>query len=83
MTKMITHSPFMLKRTPCSLFLFVVLLFSGYSHSLLAQEFYGEGIQEVRLELPFSDWDSKLDSMKNVKPFREAAWHCLGKWHSI
>ncbi len=33
-----------------------------------AQDFYGKGIQEVRIELPYKDWDWKLDSLKAVNP---------------
>lgn len=33
-----------------------------------AQDFYGKGIQEIRLEVPHSNWDRKLDSIKNVNP---------------
>lgn len=33
-----------------------------------AQDFYGAGIQEVRVELPFKDFDRKLDSLKKANP---------------
>lgn len=33
-----------------------------------AQDFYGKGIQEIRLEIPYPDWDQKLDSIKTVNP---------------
>lgn len=33
-----------------------------------SQDFYGTGIQEVRIELPFNDYDRKLDSLKNANP---------------
>ena len=33
-----------------------------------AQEFYGKGTQEVRLTLPYPNWDRKLDSLKSVNP---------------
>jgi hypothetical protein len=31
---------------------------------LTAQDFYGSSIQEVRIELPYKQWDVKLDSLK-------------------
>ncbi|MCB9354415.1 MAG: CotH kinase family protein [Lewinellaceae bacterium] len=34
--------------------------------SARAQSFYGSGVQEVRVEIPFKDWDYKLDSMKKA-----------------
>ena len=33
-----------------------------------AQDFYGAGIQEVRIEMPFKNWDVKLDSLKKANP---------------
>ena len=39
-----------------------------YCLPLLAQDFYGKGIQEVRIEMPYPNWDVKLDSLKNVNP---------------
>lgn len=33
-----------------------------------AQDFYGSGIQEIRLELPYRDYDKRLDSLKNNNP---------------
>jgi Spore coat assembly protein len=33
-----------------------------------AQDFYGNGIQEVRIEFPQKDWDRKLDSLKRFNP---------------
>ncbi|MBL7827313.1 MAG: CotH kinase family protein [Saprospiraceae bacterium] len=35
---------------------------------LHAQDFYGAGVQEVRIELPYKQWDIKLDSLKKVNP---------------
>lgn len=32
--------------------------------SLSAQDFYGPAIQEVRIDLPYKNWDYKLDSLK-------------------
>ncbi len=37
-------------------------------HPAAAQDFYGKGIQEIRIELPYPDWDWKLDSLKSVNP---------------
>ncbi len=31
-------------------------------------DFYGAGIQEIRIELPYSNWDFKLDSIKKKNP---------------
>lgn len=36
--------------------------------TLVAQDFYGKEIQEVRIELPYPNWDKKLDSLKNANP---------------
>ena len=46
----------------CSLF----LLFGAISAA--AQDLYGAGIQEVRIEFPQKYWDVKLDSLKQVNP---------------
>lgn len=35
---------------------------------VIAQDFYGSGIQEIRIELPMRDYDRKLDSLKNANP---------------
>jgi hypothetical protein len=35
---------------------------------LQAQDFYGSGVQEVRLEFLQKDWDRKLDSLKKANP---------------
>ncbi len=37
-------------------------------HIAAAQDFYGKGIQEIRIELPYPDWDWKLDSLKSTDP---------------
>ncbi|MBK9337155.1 MAG: CotH kinase family protein [Lewinellaceae bacterium] len=46
--------------------LLIAAIFAGASVS--AQDFYGKAVQEIRLELPYPDWDTKLDSIKNVNP---------------
>lgn len=33
-----------------------------------AQDFYTSGIQEVRIDLPYRNWDVKLDSLKKANP---------------
>jgi len=33
-----------------------------------AQDFYGNGIQEVRIEIPYRNWEFKLDSLKRAYP---------------
>ncbi len=35
---------------------------------VVAQDFYGTGVQEVRVELPYKNWDTRLDSIKKVNP---------------
>ncbi len=35
---------------------------------LRAQDFYGNTMQEVRIEIPFKNWDFKLDSIKKMNP---------------
>ncbi|MCC6282281.1 MAG: CotH kinase family protein, partial [Saprospiraceae bacterium] len=47
--------------------IFIFSLFTCLSNSY-AQEFYGSGIQEVRIDLPYRNWDVKLDSLKKVNP---------------
>jgi CotH kinase protein len=42
--------------------LFLLSVFSP----IHAQEFYGSGIQEIIIELPYQQWDVKLDSLKKV-----------------
>ena len=53
-------------------FVFAIFLnlffFSAAPVSLNAQDFYGKGIQEIRIELPYAAWDKKLDSLKKVNP---------------
>ncbi|MDO8367120.1 MAG: CotH kinase family protein, partial [Saprospiraceae bacterium] len=43
------------------------LLLACFS-SAYAQDFYGAGVQEVRIEFPQISWDVKLDSLKKVNP---------------
>jgi hypothetical protein len=53
----------MSKLTP----LFLVLAFIFFTvTNVAAQDFYGSGVQEVRIELPYKQWDVKLDSLKKV-----------------
>lgn len=33
-----------------------------------SQNFYGPGIQDIRIELPYAKWDQKLDSLKKANP---------------
>ncbi|MEQ1744591.1 MAG: CotH kinase family protein [Saprospiraceae bacterium] len=40
----------------------------GTSLPTSAQDIYGKGIQEIRIEIPHKDWDWKLDSLKTVNP---------------
>lgn len=49
------------------LILFVSSVFYPVA-SLSAQDFYGTGIQEVRIEIPYRNWDFKLDSIKKKNP---------------
>ncbi|MFZ4477290.1 MAG: CotH kinase family protein, partial [Saprospiraceae bacterium] len=35
---------------------------------LPAQDFYGTSIQEVKVDLPYKNWDVKLDSIKKINP---------------
>ncbi len=48
--------------------LLITALVAGSSASVLAQDFYGKAIQEIHLEMPYPDWDTKLDSIKTVNP---------------
>lgn len=48
-----------------SIFFFTLCI--CYSNSY-AQDFYGAGIQEVRIEMPYRNWDVKLDSLKKANP---------------
>ncbi len=34
----------------------------------VAQDFYGQGVREVRLEINIPRWEARLDSMKNANP---------------
>lgn len=47
--------------------LLISLLFLGLS-SAFAQDFYGSGVQEVRIEFAQKNWDVKLDSLKKANP---------------
>ncbi len=49
-------------------FLSILLLFLLGKTALTAQDFYGKEIQEIRIELPYPNWNQKLDSLKNVNP---------------
>ncbi|MFN0176839.1 MAG: CotH kinase family protein [Saprospiraceae bacterium] len=47
------------------------LLFSflmAFCLSVSAQDFYGGGVQEVRIDFPQKSWDVKLDSLKKANP---------------
>lgn len=44
----------------------IFLLLCG--HPLFSQDFYGKDIQEIRIGLPYPNWDKKLDSLKSVNP---------------
>ncbi|MBK6931197.1 MAG: CotH kinase family protein [Saprospirales bacterium] len=46
----------------------LLALCAGRPAVATCQDFYGKGVQEVRLELPYPNWDTKLDSLKNVNP---------------
>lgn len=45
-------------------FLLLILSFTP----LLSQDFYGPGVQEIRIEFPQKSWDVKLDSLKKANP---------------
>lgn len=47
--------------------LFSLLTLFGLSNAF-AQDFYGTGVQEVRIEFSQKYWDVKLDSLKNANP---------------
>jgi hypothetical protein len=36
--------------------------------ALNAQDFYGPGVQEIRVEMPYKNWDVRLDSLKKANP---------------
>ena len=64
----------MLKQLP--LILVLALIFSQLS-AIKGQDFYGSGIQEVRIEMPSDKWDIQLDSLKSTNPEARAigtAW---------
>jgi spore coat protein CotH len=44
------------------------LLFLLLSFGLRAQDFYGTGVQEVKIGLPYQRWDQQLDSLKKANP---------------
>ncbi|MBC7777225.1 MAG: hypothetical protein H7246_17465, partial [Phycisphaerae bacterium] len=46
------------------LFAFFIFWYSG----AYAQDFYGSSVQEVRIEFPQKNWDTKLDSLKKFNP---------------
>jgi hypothetical protein len=52
----------------CFLFILGAAVGMVLYHPAAAQDFYGRGIQEIRIELPYPDWDWKLDSLKSVNP---------------
>lgn len=47
--------------------LFLLLLLGFFKPDLHAQDFY-KGIQDVRIDLPYKNWDDKLDSLKTNNP---------------
>ena len=64
--------------------LFSLLLF-GFS-TAFAQDFYGTGVQEVRIEFPQKLWDVKLDSLKKANPearLSATAWVNGQKFDSV
>lgn len=72
----------MSKLTP----LFFVLFFCLSGSTAFAQDFYGSGIQEVRIDLPYQQWDVKLDSLKEANPEARvfgAAWVNGQKFDSV
>ena len=47
--------------------IFLALAFISFHTSIIvAQDFYGSGTQEIRIELPYKQWDVKLDSLKKA-----------------
>ena len=51
------------------LFLLVfTLALVSFSSPLSAQDFYGASIQDIRVELPYRNFDFKLDSLKKANP---------------
>ncbi|MBU6342672.1 MAG: CotH kinase family protein [Bacteroidetes bacterium] len=55
----------MMKSFLCRLLSAFLLLLPGF---LSAQDFFGNNIQEVKVDLPFKNWDIKLDSIKKINP---------------
>ena len=50
-------------------FLFVLLCITlGFSTTLRGQDFFSNTVQDVRLDLPYRDFDFKLDSLKKANP---------------
>lgn len=49
---------------------FITLLLPALlaASALSAQDFYGNYVQEVRVEMPYTNWDYKLDSLKQANP---------------
>ncbi len=45
-----------------------LLSFFLCGQTLVAQDFYGKEIQEVRIQISYPNWDKKLDSLKNANP---------------
>lgn len=45
-----------------------LLSFFICGQALVAQDFYGKEIQEVRIQISYPNWDKKLDSLKNANP---------------
>jgi hypothetical protein len=45
-----------------------ILLALLCAQTLFSQDFYGSGIQDLRLEMPSSNWDVRLDSLKKANP---------------
>jgi hypothetical protein len=53
-------------KNQCFWVLFLVLWLQA--GALQAQDFFGNGIQEVRLEMPGTRWEFRLDSLKKANP---------------
>jgi hypothetical protein len=51
-------------------FILPLLVLVCLNFNAAAQDFYGPGVQEIRIDLPFNNWDYKLDSLKQAN--REA-----------
>ncbi len=50
------------------IFFAVVTAFFLFQNTSSAQDFYGSGIQDVKVVLPYKNWDVKLDSLKKANP---------------